>query len=54
MAFDVEINNLSLQYGHQEALKNISFKLESGKIYGLLGRNGAGKTSLLIYNRFLS
>ena len=27
--------------------KNVSFTLTDGKIYGLLGRNGAGKTSLL-------
>ncbi|WP_217896391.1 ABC transporter ATP-binding protein [Oceanobacillus rekensis] len=44
---NIDINNLSLKYKDFEALKNISFKLESGKIYGLLGRNGAGKTSLL-------
>lgn len=46
MAF-VEVNNLSLKYKKFEALKNISFNLDNGKIYGLLGRNGAGKTSLL-------
>lgn len=47
MNFNVEVNDLSLKYRKFEALKNISFKLENGKIYGLLGRNGAGKTSLL-------
>jgi ABC-2 type transport system ATP-binding protein len=47
MNFNVEVNNLSLKYKKFEALKNISFKLENGKVYGLLGRNGAGKTSLL-------
>lgn len=47
MKFDIEINNLSLKYKKFEALKNISFTLEDGKIYGLIGRNGAGKTSLL-------
>ncbi|GAB3046827.1 ATP-binding cassette domain-containing protein [Virgibacillus ainsalahensis] len=47
MTFDVVMKNLSLKYKNFEALKDISFKLEHGKIYGLLGRNGAGKTSLL-------
>ena len=47
MNFKVEFNNVSLKYKGFEALKKISFQLESGKIYGLLGRNGAGKTSLL-------
>lgn len=47
MRFDIEMNNVHLKYGHFEALKNITFQLEYGKIYGLLGRNGAGKTSLL-------
>lgn len=47
MAFDVEVNNVSLYYKDFAALKDISFRLDSGKIYGLLGRNGAGKTSLL-------
>ena len=47
MTYDIEVNNLSLKYKNFEALKNVSFKLEDEKIYGLLGRNGAGKTSLL-------
>ncbi len=47
MVFNIEADNLSLKYKDFEALKNVSFKLENEKIYGLLGRNGAGKTSLL-------
>jgi len=47
MTYNIEVNNLSLKYKNFEALKDVSFKLEDGKIYGLLGRNGAGKTSLL-------
>lgn len=34
-------------YGNKEVLKNVNLELESGKIYGLIGRNGAGKTTLL-------
>lgn len=45
--YTIEANNLSLKYKKFEALKNISFTLKDEKIYGLLGRNGAGKTSLL-------
>ncbi|MCQ2182476.1 MAG: ATP-binding cassette domain-containing protein [Bacteroidales bacterium] len=43
----VSIENLAFSYGNVEVLKNISFKLEAGKIYGLLGENGVGKTTLL-------
>ena len=41
----LEIVNLSKSYGKKEVLKNIDFTFEEGKIYGLLGRNGAGKTT---------
>ena len=34
-------------YGGKEVLHSIDLELESGKIYGLIGRNGAGKTTLL-------
>lgn len=38
---------LTKRYKDKEALCNVSLTLESGKIYGLIGRNGAGKTTLL-------
>ena len=41
------ISNLEFSYGQVPVLKNISMKLEEGKIYGLLGENGVGKTTLL-------
>lgn len=47
MSYTIEANDLSLNYKKFQALKNLNFKLDGGKIYGLLGRNGAGKTSLL-------
>ena len=34
-------------YGEKEVLHGVNLELESGKIYGLIGRNGAGKTTLL-------
>lgn len=37
----------SLSYGKVEALKDISFCVEEGEIFGLVGSDGAGKTSLL-------
>ena len=41
----LEITNLTKNYGEKEVLEKIDFSFESGKIYGLLGRNGAGKTT---------
>lgn len=43
----IAINNLSFKYGKKEILSDISMTLEAGKIYGLLGENGVGKTTLL-------
>lgn len=43
----IEIDNLSFKYSKHEVLSNISMRLEAGKIYGLLGENGVGKTTLL-------
>ncbi|MDO5664051.1 MAG: ABC transporter ATP-binding protein [Bacteroidia bacterium] len=43
----VNIQNASFKYSKKEVLSNISLKLETGKIYGLLGENGVGKTTLL-------
>ena len=43
----IDINNLAFSYGSVPVLKNITMKLEEGKIYGLLGENGVGKTTLL-------
>ena len=43
----IEISNISLTYDNNEILKDISYKFRKGKIYGLIGKNGAGKSSLL-------
>lgn len=43
----IEINNLAFSYGKSLVLNNISMKLTEGHIYGLLGENGVGKTTLL-------
>lgn len=47
MNLDVQLDRVSVTYGSVEAVRDISLRLPAGKIYGLLGRNGAGKTSLL-------
>lgn len=47
MTRKVEAKDISVSYKEFEALNDINFTLENGKIYGLIGRNGAGKTSLL-------
>ncbi|WP_409341869.1 ABC transporter ATP-binding protein [Paenibacillus sp. MBLB4367] len=43
----VEVTGLTKRYGSFTAVDNISFKIEADKIYGLLGRNGAGKTTIM-------
>ena len=43
---NVVLMNVSKTIGHDDVLKNISATFESGKIYGIFGRNGSGKTML--------
>ncbi|WP_300690489.1 ABC transporter ATP-binding protein [uncultured Oscillibacter sp.] len=41
------VENVTKVFGEQDALKNVSAKFGMGKIYGIVGRNGSGKTVLL-------
>ena len=41
----LELNNIDKSFGEKEVLKGVSFTAEGGKAFGLLGRNGAGKTT---------
>lgn len=42
----LEINNLSFSYNeNKQILKNISLKINKGEVLGVLGINGAGKTT---------
>jgi len=43
----ISINNLSKHYGNVTALDNVSLSVERGELFGLIGPDGAGKTSLL-------
>jgi len=43
----LELDNVQLYFGKKEILKGVYFKAEKGKITGILGSNGSGKTSLL-------
>ena len=43
----VEIKNLSKKFENKEVLKDINLTIPKGKIIGLLGKNGVGKTTLI-------
>lgn len=43
----IEVKHLTKKYGSGVAVSNLSFKVESGKIYGFLGPNGAGKSTTM-------
>ena len=47
MSVSVETRDLTVRYGRTTAVDGLSVRLEAGRIHGLLGRNGSGKTSLL-------
>lgn len=52
--YAIECNNLTHYYGKKLVYENLNFKVEEGKILGLLGKNGAGKsTTINIMNGFL-
>ena len=44
-AMKLVVDQLQKRFGTQEVLRGASFTFEQGKIYGLIGRNGAGKTT---------
>lgn len=42
----VEVNDVSKRFGKVEALRSVSFEVERGELFGLIGPDGAGKTTL--------
>src|SRR5450432_30482 len=43
----LSLKNISKSYGRIQALKNVSFDVPAGSVFGILGPNGSGKTTLL-------
>ena len=42
----IEVNHISKSYGKVKALQDVSFAVEKGEVFGLIGPDGAGKTSM--------
>ena len=42
----IEFENVSLSYGNRQILENINFKINEGQIFGMLGPNGVGKSTI--------
>lgn len=47
MEYVLELEGLSKAFGRKRAVDNFSLKLERGHICGLIGQNGAGKTTIM-------
>ena len=42
----IEFDNISLSYGNRLILDNLNFKINEGQIFGMLGPNGVGKSTI--------
>ena len=42
----IEVNHISKRYGKVQALQDVTFSVEKGEVFGLIGPDGAGKSTL--------
>jgi len=42
----IEVNHISKSYGKIQALQDVTFSVEKGEVFGLIGPDGAGKSTL--------
>ena len=47
MSTILSVKNLTKRFGHLTAVKDLSFTIEKGNVYGILGPNGSGKSTTL-------
>ena len=47
MEIAISVQNISKDFGQERVLKNVSRNFEKGKIHGIVGNNGSGKTVLM-------
>ena len=47
MEYVLETQNLTKTYKHKDAIRDVNLHVPGGQIYGLIGRNGAGKTTIM-------
>lgn len=43
----IKVKNVTKKYGDKEAIKDVSFEIKEGEIFGFIGHNGAGKTTMI-------
>ncbi len=47
MNYALDVQHIAKSYGKKQAVKDVSFQIQAGEIFGLMGMNGAGKTTIL-------
>ena len=47
MGIALDVQHIQKSYGKKQAVKDVSFQIQEGEIFGLMGMNGAGKTTIL-------
>ena len=47
MNLALDVQHITKSYGKKEAVRDVSFQIQEGEIFGLMGMNGAGKTTIL-------